>query len=383
MTRALIIGGGIAGTVAAIALDQAGLEPVVYESYNRSADGVGAFLTLAKNGLDALDAIGLKDLVREVGVPTPGMALYNGDGRRLGQIEMPAHTVVRSDLYLALRDEAVRRGLRVEYGKRLVDATGVRARFADGTFAEGDLLIGADGLRSRVRELIDPQAPAARYIPLLNTGGVAEGVQVDDRVGAWHMIFGNRQFFAYVRRPDGKVMWFANPPRKTEPTPADLAAVSDEQWRAELIQRARADRSLAAELIAATPVIFRPWATYDFPSVPIWHYNRMIIIGDAAHATSPSSGQGASMAIEDAVTLAMCLRDAGIDEAFRRYEKARRERVETVVRTGKHNGDGKIAGPIMRHVRDFFVSRGLKNTDAGAMSWMFDHHIEWSQPVGV
>src|SRR5438067_6248969 len=296
MTRALIIGGGIGGTVSAIALKKAGLEPVIYEAYHRTADGVGAFLTLAVNGLDALDAIGVRDLVQRLGFPTPSIALYNGAGRHLGGVEMPAQTVVRSDLYVALRDEAVRRGIQVEYGKRLVDVEdGVRARFADGTTAEGDLLIGADGLRYRGREIIDPQAPAARYIPLLNTGGVAEGVSVDGPVGSWHMVFGNRQFFAYALQPDGKVVWFANPPRKIEPTQADLAAISDAQWRAELLGRARADRGPAVAIIEATPTIFRPWATYDFPTVPTWHRDRMIIIGDAAHATAPSSGQGASM----------------------------------------------------------------------------------------
>ncbi|GLY67292.1 FAD-dependent monooxygenase [Amycolatopsis taiwanensis] len=382
MTRALIIGGGIAGTVAAIALGKAGLEPVVFEAYDRTADGVGAFLTLAKNGLDALDAIGLRGVVEEAGFATPGMRFFNGAGRELGEVRMPARTVVRSDLYVALRDEAVRRGIRIEYGKRLVDVgDGVRARFADGTSATGDLLIGADGLRSRVREIIDPRAPKARYIPLLNTGGFAEGVRVDEPVGVWHMIFGNRQFFAYLRRHDEKVLWFANPPRKTEPTPDELAAISDERWRAELIGRARADRGLAASIIEATPVLFRPWATYDFPSVPTWHRDRMVIIGDAAHAAAPSSGQGASMALEDAVTLAKCLRDAEVEEAFRRYERARRERVEKVVAAGKHAGDGKIAGPFMRTVRDFFVSRGLRNDDPDAMNWMFEHHIQWDAAV--
>ncbi|WP_414638650.1 FAD-dependent monooxygenase, partial [Actinophytocola sp.] len=95
----------------------------------------------------------------------------------------------------------------------------------------------------------------------------------------------------------------------------------------------------AGEIIDATEHVFSGSNTYDFPTVPVWHRGRMIIIGDAAHATSPASGQGASMALEDAVTLAKCLRD--LPAAYTAYENLRRKRVERVVAQGKRNGDGK------------------------------------------
>src|SRR2546421_5959467 len=177
--RALIIGGGIAGPVTAMALQRAGIEPVVYEAHGHGADGVGAFLTLAVNGLAALDIVGLRDVVCELGMDTPRMRLLNRRGKELAVFPIPARTVSRAELYGALRDEAVRRGGQVEYGKRLVDAEltgeGVRARFADGTAADGDLLVGADGLRSRTRTVVDPDAPRARHIGLLNTGGHPRG----------------------------------------------------------------------------------------------------------------------------------------------------------------------------------------------------------------
>jgi 2-polyprenyl-6-methoxyphenol hydroxylase-like FAD-dependent oxidoreductase len=388
--KALIIGGGIAGPVTAMALAKAGIEPIVFEARDRSADGVGAFLTLAVNGLSALRAIDIDPRTLPGGFATPRFEMYLSNGRRVGQMpngpELADGTVSitmkRSDLYGALRDEALRRDVRIVYGKRLSDVSGqVRARFTDGTSAEGDLLIGADGLKSRVRALIDPEAPPARFVGLLNFGGYARGLSLPGSPGTYHMIFGKRSFFAWILHPNGEVWWFANPWRAEEPSEAELAATSQEAWRAELLDLFSVDDSPAADIIRATPDIIGGWATYDFPRVPVWHRDRMIIIGDAAHAASPSSGQGASMAIEDAVVLARCLRDEpGIDRAFAAYETLRRERVEKIVAQGRRNGSGKAPGPFGRVVRDFFmrlVFRHLERTGAASMRWIFDHRIEW------
>jgi 2-polyprenyl-6-methoxyphenol hydroxylase-like FAD-dependent oxidoreductase len=398
MARALIIGGGIAGTVTAMAVQKAGHEPVLHEAYDRTAEGVGAFLTVAVNGIDTLASIGLKDLVKSLGFDTPRMSISTGSGKELAEFSLGgpledgtvSQTVLRSDLYVALRDEAVRRGIKTEYGKRLVDASGgadgVRATFADGSHSEGDLLIGADGLRSRVRRIIDPNAPTPRYVPLLNTGGFAEGITVDAEPGVMHMIFGKRCFFSYIVHPNGQVWWFANPPHKSEPTESELAAITSDSWRAELLRLVSVDKTSAAEIINATRDIYLPWATYDFPTVPRWSRDRMIIIGDAAHATSPAAGQGASMAIEDSITLGKCLRDASdVPAAFAAYEDLRRERVEAVVAQGKHNGDGKVAGPVMRLLRDHFITKAFKKSevDGDPNQWMWDHHIDWETKVSV
>ncbi|AIG81029.1 Hypothetical protein AJAP_41265 [Amycolatopsis japonica] len=394
MAKVLIAGGGIAGTITAIALHETGHEPVIHEAYDRTAEGVGAFLTLAVNGLDALAPLGLKSLVKGLGFDTPRIKMHLGDGRELadfalgGQLDdgTVSQTVLRSELYIGLRDEAVRRGIEIRYGKRLADARetrdGVLATFEDGSSAEGDLLIGADGLRSRVRTIIDPKAPSPRYVPLLNTGGLAEGLRLDDEPGVMHMTFGKRLFFAHVVHPDGGVWWFANVPRKREPSPADLTVTTT--WREDLIRGLAVDRTPAVEIVRATREIYRPWATYDFPSVPTWRTDRMVIIGDAAHATSPAAGQGAAMAIEDAVTLARCLRDVpSIPKALAVYEGLRRERVEAVVERGKRNGDDKAVGPVGRVIRDFFLTRAFKNPPAeDPNAFMWRHRIDWEAPVG-
>lgn len=385
--KALIIGGGIAGPVTAMALQRAGMAAEVYEAYGRGSDGVGAFLTLAVNGLEALHQLGLRDLVAGLGIESPRMRISNGRGKELADFDFPSRTVKRADLYQALRDEAVRRGVVIHYSKRLRDAaiegSGVRAVFDDESSAAGDLLIGADGLRSQTRTIIDPGAPAARHVGLLNTGGFARGVRVPGEPGTMHMIFGRRCFFGYLPGPDGQVWWFANPPSPQEPTAAELAAITPEQWRARLMELFKDDSGPMLPIIQATDQILSGWNTYDFPTVPKWHNERMVILGDAAHATSPSSGQGASMAIEDAVVLGKCLRDIpSPPDAFAAFERLRRQRVEKVVAQGRRNGSGKAPGLAGAFIRDLFMPPMMRMiAKRNPLAWMYDYRIDWDDKV--
>ena len=396
--EALIVGGGIAGPVAAMALRRAGIEAVVYEAYAAGAEDAGAFLTFASNGLDALRAIDAHRLVLAEGFPTPRMEIRSGTGKHLGDVPnggtLPdgtvSQTLKRADLYRTLRDEAVRRGVRIEYGKRLVDAEvtpdgGVVARFEDGTEAEGRFLIGADGIHSRTRRVIDPSAPPARYVPVLNIGGYARDVRVQAEPGTFRMVFGKRAFFGYAVHPSGEVWWFANPPRADEPGGEELAATTTEQWKEMLTDLFAGDASPAVEIVRSTPGRLAGWATHDLPSVPTWHRGSMIVIGDAAHATAPSSGQGASMAIEDAVVLARCLRDLpDTAQAFAVYEKLRRGRVERIVAHGARTSNSKAAGPVGRILRDLMMPAILKRVaGGGSLAWMHDYHISWDEEVAA
>jgi FAD-dependent urate hydroxylase len=394
--KALIVGGGVAGPVAAMALQRAGIDSVIYEAHAGGADDAGAFLTFASNGLDALRAIEAHNLVMDKGFPTPRMEIQSGTGKHLGVVPnggmlsdgTVSQTLKRADLYRGLRDEALRRSAHIEYGKRLVDAGitpdgGVVAWFEDGTEAEGDLLIGADGIHSRTRRIIDPAAPGARYIPVLNIGGYASNLRVPAEPGTFRMIFGKRAFFGYAVHPSGEIWWFANPPRADEPSKAELSAISTEQWREILIDLFAGDDTPAVDIIRATLGDLSGWSTYDLPSVPTWHRGPMVIIGDAAHATAPSSGQGASMAIEDAVVLARCLRDLpDIRRAFAAYEKLRRGRVERIVAHGARTSNSKAAGPIGRVLRDLMMPAILKRVaNGGSLAWMHDYHIDWNEKV--
>src|ERR1700710_1158319 len=113
MTKALIIGGGIAGAATAMALHKAGIEAVVHEAYPSGADDVGAFLTVAPNGMAALKAIGADHVVAEAAFPATGMEVLNGSGKVLGHVTMSGgpQTINRARLYRVLHDEATRRGI--------------------------------------------------------------------------------------------------------------------------------------------------------------------------------------------------------------------------------------------------------------------------------
>src|SRR5215216_2611732 len=333
--KALIVG----GPVAAMALRQAGIDSVVYEAYAGGAEDAGAFLTFASNGLDALRTIDAHHLVLSEGFPTPRLTIQSGTGKHLGDVPnggaLPdgtvSQTLRRADLYRALRDEALRRGARVEYGKRLVGAEttpdGVVALFEDGTEAVGDLLIGADGIHSRTRRIIDPAAPGARYIPVLNIGGYTRDVHVPAEPGSFHMVFGKRAFFGYAVHPSGEIWWFANPPRSEEPTRAELAAISTEGWREMLLDLFAGDASPAVELIRSTP--------------------------------GKLTGQ-----------------------AFAAYERLRRARVERIVAHGARTSNSKAAGPVARVLRDLMMPLILKRVASGeSLAWMHDYQIAWDEQV--
>src|SRR5262245_56451622 len=160
--KALVVGAGICGPVTAMALRRAGIDATVYEAHDSTA-GVGSYLTVATNGFDALRAINAHDTVRAASFPTPWTVLLSGTGRHLGRVPIGSthgdrdvsHTIRRTDFHRVLHDEARRRGIRIEFGRKLVaaetrGATAV-AHFADGSTAAGDLLIGCDGVHSPTR----------------------------------------------------------------------------------------------------------------------------------------------------------------------------------------------------------------------------------------
>ncbi len=395
MVKALIAGGGIAGPVTAMALQRAGIDAEVYEAHVPGTGDAGSYLTVATNGLDALRAVGADKPVLAAGFPTPANVLLSGTGRRLATVSnggrladgTVSHTIKRARLYQALHEEAAGRGIRIRYGKRLAGAEpapggGVVASFDDGTSVAGDLLIGADGVHSATRRLIDPAASGGRYVGLVNFGGYTPGSAGRAEPGAWHMIFGRRAFFGHVADPDGGTVWFANVPRPAV-TPAERAATTAEQWRRQLVELFAGDAGPASDLIADGFLELAGDSTHDLPSVPAWHRGPMVIVGDAAHAPSPTSGQGASMAAEDAVVLAKCLRDLpDIPEALATYEGLRRRRVERIVAQGARTGSAKTPGRVGRVLRDLTLPLVFKLfvTDR-SMAWIYDHHLDWDTPV--
>ena len=393
---AVIVGGGIAGPVLAMALQRAGIAATVHEAYPAPAGDVGAWLGVQVNGLDALRAIGAERPVLEAGVSTPRIEFRSGAGKVLGGIdalsEDPAHpagvSLKRSELYRVLHAEARRRGIDVRYGSRVVAARrtgdGVLAEFEDGSAVTADVLVGADGVRSTVRSLLDAGAARPRFVPILNLAGYSEHVPAEAEPGRLTMIFGRRAFFGYLATPNGPTWWFANPPLPSEPRSGELDAVTDAQWRERLRSFYGVDSSPALALVDATPEPLKAWTTYDLPMVRTWYDERTVLIGDAAHATSPAAGQGASQSLEDAVTLAQCMRDLPVPLAFEVFERARRQRVERIVAAGWRTSATKSPNAVGRVARDLVMPLVLRLGAARGedqQSWMRRHHVEWDAPA--
>ena len=200
--KALVIGCGIAGPVLAISLQRAGIVPVIFEGRSEPSDEAGAFLNLPPNGLAVLDTLGIKADIDAIGTPTTRLAFLNHRGKRLGQNAETTLLVKRGVLTKALREAALRRGIAVEFGKRLTDVEvtprrTVIARFEDGSEAEGDVLVGCDGIHSRTRRAIMPAAPAPVYTGIIDSGAFTRAPAVPPSDGTMRMTFGLRGFFGY------------------------------------------------------------------------------------------------------------------------------------------------------------------------------------------
>ncbi|GAA1158027.1 2-polyprenyl-6-methoxyphenol hydroxylase-like FAD-dependent oxidoreductase [Kitasatospora gansuensis] len=374
--RITVIGGGVAGAASAIALRRTGAEVTVHEAYPDPAGPVGSFLSLASNGLRALDVLGCLPEVQRRGFEVAEQRMWSASGRLLGAMPrgrlagdaLRSVTLMRGQLVEALRTEAERAGVTVRTGQRLTGLTehegGVRAEFADGSATEADLLVGADGLRSATRTLLDPAAPNPAYAGLYSVSGRSEGVPGDP--SCFNMTFGRNGAFVHLPTPDGSTWWSA---QVATPEPPDLAAVPLADWPARLAGVYRHEE-LPLALLRATTEVHRPTLMHTLPAVPAWHGGRVVLVGDAAHPVG--AGQGASMALEDAVVLAQVLGRGG---SLAEYERLRRARIGRMLKAAAANRDAKTAGPVGRRVNDLVMPLVFRHLYTRSTDWLYTHEL--------
>ncbi|MGW0802452.1 FAD-dependent monooxygenase [Nonomuraea sp. NPDC002799] len=390
---ALVIGAGVAGPVVAMALRRIGIRSTIYEAHTAAPGDLGGVITLTANGLDALAVVGADDAVRRIGWPVTRFLLADHKGRPIPGYELPrdlpcAQAVWRYDLCRTLSSMALAEGVSIEYGKRLVgvseSADDVTAEFADGGTARADVLIGADGVRSAVRTLIDPAAPPPKYFPLLDFYGVSDLV-VPGTSDSPCAIVGRRAVLGYWPQIEGGTVWYGNLPIDGPLTAAAARRVPAAQWL-DRIRRVYADDALARDLFAHTSPdrLCVAGSMVMMPPVPRWHRGRMVLVGDSVHAPSSSSAQGAALAAESAVELVRCLRDLGDPAtAFTAYEQARRARVEKIAaRMAKGNvvkASGAVAMSLLRLLWPI-VSRTVASPEVlfGAIC---RHRTDWAAPA--
>ncbi|MFC4125173.1 FAD-dependent monooxygenase [Nocardia rhizosphaerae] len=388
---ALVIGGGIAGPVAATALRKAGIDAHVHEAYSGPSEGIGSGLALAPNGVAALDLLGAGDAVRRIALPVAGMRLAVGGREHVLPVladQPPLQVVDRGALHRVLHDHAVAAGVPFSYGKRLVrvdeQSTGVTAHFADGSTATADILIGADGIRSTVRGLIDPGAPGPGYTGMLGFGARLD-YELDLPDDTMVFAFGAKAYYLYWKEAQGRVTWGANLPSKRYLSLTEARAVPATEWLRVLRETYAPDtpggefaRRTTAETLEITG------ALHIMPPVPHWYRDRMVLVGDAVHAPSNSSGQGASLAIESAVQLARCLRDRDTPSAaFAAYERLRRTRVESITARAAKINHSKTPGPFARRMMNAMMPlmvRTVMNPEK-TMGDERRYRIDWDAPV--
>jgi salicylate hydroxylase len=387
--RVAIIGGGIGGLAAAVALHRRGLDVTVYEQ-SASLGEIGAGIGLSPNAIKACRALGIESQVVSVGCAAEWQIMRSGlSGRKIsrqpvaansGQFGAPHLTVHRADLLAILAQALPKQNVRT--GARCVAvAPGTEtaaARFADGTEIEADVIVGADGIHSAVRSsLFGPEQPrftgCVCYRGLVPMQDVPRGVDAKNNL-LWMGPLGH--IVHYPVRGGELLNIVAH---------FDSDAWTEESWtreceQAELVATYRGWHRSIVELIRSNTHWYK-WALYDREPLAQWSVGRATLLGDAAHAMLPYLGQGAAMAIEDGCVLAACLDSMSGDPtaALARYENLRKLRTRLAVLGSRDRAkENHVASPWARLKRDVKVAIRNRFADDKTIlraAWLYAYDV--------
>jgi 2-polyprenyl-6-methoxyphenol hydroxylase-like FAD-dependent oxidoreductase len=329
--RALVVGAGIGGLACAVALSRRGIDTQVVERATEW-EPAGTGLYLPANAVRALGELGVAAAVEARANRIRRQYFLDHRGRPLAEIDVdrfwidigPCVAIHRAALHEALREAAA--GVPVALGTSVAaveDGDVPRVSLSDGSQQSYDFLVGADGVHSTVRSSM-PGGHPARPVGQASWRFVVDGFA---DLGDWRVMLGRGRAFLTVALGEGSVYCYADVDAR------DAPAAGRDEWR-----------TLFDDFAGPVPGLLEGagdayYAPIEEVVPPVWRARRVVLVGDAAHASSPNMAQGAAMALEDALVLADQLQTAGsIDEALIAYEQRRVTRV-TWVQEQTHRRD--------------------------------------------
>ncbi|MEU5592644.1 FAD-dependent monooxygenase [Streptomyces sp. NPDC020298] len=380
-STAVVVGGGIGGLAAAIGLHRIGWDVRVVERASMLEDA-GAGISLAANGLRALDELGVGQAIRDAsrgqysgGTRTPqGSWLARMDGSLLEKaVGTPIMGIPRSSLHRLLRDCLPAESLLIDSeaaSVEQIDPGTVRVGCGD-TVLDADLVVAADGMGSKVRSRLFPDHPGPVYSGSTVLRAITER-EVDLRAD-FELTWGPSAEFGHIAFLDGRAEWHA-----VLSLPAGTRFTDS---LAELRRRFHAWHDPIPALLDATQpaaVLHHDVNELRTP-LPSYTVGRIALLGDAAHAMTPHLGQGACQALEDAVTLAAALgTEPTVEAALARYDAERRPRSQAVARAARQAGrmGQQLSHPLAVALRN----TAMRLTPSRAATRMILRHHTWVPP---
>ncbi|KAJ3103840.1 hypothetical protein HDU96_009131 [Phlyctochytrium bullatum] len=383
-----IVGAGTAGPILALALKRAGHQPVLFDRIDKAGD-VGGGINFAANGLRIIKSLGFLDEFERQGMPMVRTEIRKLDGRQVLSFSgkdfekkygIPNIAIRRSRMHSLFLQKCQEAGVEIHLRKQLVSVRsaeagfGVSATFADGSVAEGDFLVGADGLKSAARAFVVGEEAPPRFTGIEAIIGISNS-KTEAQAGITRIYQGaGKQVGMYGIGNGTEMLWFVGYPQKQENLVQESWEVDGEGVaNREAINMSEIFSgwglpSDVVEMVARSSRIIR-YGIFDRDPTDKWHKGNVLLLGDAAHPMPPHLGQGGNTSLEDAGVLSELvarllpstatspLSHANLETVFKTYTSLRTQRTADITKTAREMGKmNSLENPLLCSLRDSFLA---------------------------